>query len=72
MLVLTRKTDQGIVIEGGVTIRVLGVDGDRVKLGITAPEHRGIWREELEPEWHAVLDYDGVWAKSVGEELLEK
>ena len=37
MLVLTRKIDQGIVISGNIYIRVLGVERDRVKIGISAP-----------------------------------
>ena len=47
MLILTRKTDQGIVLDGRIVVRVLGVDGDRVKLGITAPLAVVVLREEL-------------------------
>lgn len=47
MLVLTRKVDQGIVIAGNIYIRVLGVDGDRVKIGIAAPREIPVLREEL-------------------------
>ena len=47
MLILTRKPDQGIVIDGDTTVRVLAVDGDRVKLGIEAPPRVIVLREEL-------------------------
>lgn len=47
MLVLTRKTGQGIVLDEGITVRVLGVDGDRVRLGIAAPASVLVLREEL-------------------------
>lgn len=47
MLILTRKTDQGIVLGNDITIRVLSVDGDRVKLGISAPSSVLVLREEL-------------------------
>ncbi len=47
MLVLTRKIDQGIVIAGNIYIRVLGVEGDRVKIGIAAPKEIPVLREEL-------------------------
>ena len=55
MLILTRKVDQGIVITGDLsgsasgvaTIRVLGVERDRVKIGIEAPDGIVIMREEL-------------------------
>lgn len=47
MLVLTRKIDQGIVISGNIVIRVLGVERDRVKIGISAPLNITVLREEL-------------------------
>ncbi len=47
MLVLTRKIDQGIVIAGNIYVRVLGVERDRVKIGIAAPTDIPILRQEL-------------------------
>jgi carbon storage regulator len=47
MLVLTRKIDQGIVISGNIIVRVLGVERDRVKIGISAPLEVTILRQEL-------------------------
>jgi carbon storage regulator len=47
MLVLTRKIDQGIVISGNIYVRVLGVERDRVKIGISAPMDITILRQEL-------------------------
>lgn len=47
MLVLTRKIDQGIVISGNIYIRVLGVERDRVKIGISAPLEVTVLRQEL-------------------------
>lgn len=47
MLVLTRKIDQGIVIAGNIIVRVLGVERDRVKLGISAPLDIPVLRQEL-------------------------
>ena len=47
MLILTRKTEQGIVIDGHTVVRVLSIDGDRVKLGIDAPRSISVLREEL-------------------------
>ena len=47
MLVLTRKVDQGIVISGNIYVRVLGVERDRVKIGISAPLEVTILRQEL-------------------------
>ena len=47
MLILTRKIDQSIIIQGNITVMVLGVERDRVKLGIAAPEEVTVLREEL-------------------------
>ena len=47
MLILTRKIDQGIVISGNIYVRVLGVERDRVKIGISAPTEITVLREEL-------------------------
>ena len=47
MLILTRKIDQAIVIQGNILVRVLGIERDRVKLGIAADESIIILREEL-------------------------
>lgn len=47
MLILTRKTEQGIIIDGDIVIRVLAVDGERVKIGIDAPKSVAVLREEL-------------------------
>ncbi len=47
MLVLTRKIDQGIVISGNIYVRVLGVERDRVKIGISAPLDVIVLRQEL-------------------------
>ena len=50
MLILTRKIDQSIIIQGNITIMVLGVERDRVKLGIAAPADVAVLREELMAE----------------------
>ena len=47
MLILTRKVDQGIIISGNIWVRVLGVDRDRVKIGIDAPLDVTVLRQEL-------------------------
>jgi carbon storage regulator len=47
MLVLSRKSDQSILIDGQITIKVIQVHHNQVKLGITAPPWVSIKREEL-------------------------
>ena len=48
MLVLTRKPTQSVLIGDSVRIVVTKVSGNRVTLGIEAPEHVRILRSELE------------------------
>ena len=47
MLVLTRKSGETILLGDDIEIRVLGVDGDQVKIGIVAPRSVNIVRGEL-------------------------
>ena len=47
MLVLSRKVDQEIVIDGNIKIRVLKVKGNTIRLGIDAPRDVQIARGEL-------------------------
>jgi len=47
MLVLSRKVDQAIVIGDGIEIQVNRIEGDTVKLGISAPRQVAILRKEL-------------------------
>jgi carbon storage regulator len=47
MLVLTRKTNQSIMIGDDVEISVLAVSGDKVRIGITAPRDIPVFRKEV-------------------------
>jgi carbon storage regulator len=47
MLVLSRKTDESIIIDRRITITVLEVRGDKIRLGIDAPKDVPVLREEL-------------------------
>ncbi|MBD3674444.1 MAG: carbon storage regulator, partial [Planctomycetaceae bacterium] len=47
MLVLSRKKNERIVVGENVTVTVVEVRGDRVRLGITAPGEVPIYREEV-------------------------
>jgi carbon storage regulator len=49
MLVLTRKTDERILVGSDIVITVVRVSGNRVCLGIEAPAGVRILREELTP-----------------------
>ncbi len=47
MLVLRRKIGESIILDGVISVSVLAVEGERVKIGITAPQEVTIVREEL-------------------------
>ena len=54
MLVLSRKESQKVVIGDDVTITVVKVAGERVRIGIEAPDEMLILRHELDE--HAATD----------------
>lgn len=47
MLVLTRKSNQSIMIGDDIEISVLSVAGDKVRIGITAPREISVHRTEI-------------------------
>jgi carbon storage regulator len=50
MLILSRKPGESIVIDGRITIKVMRLDGDVVKIGIDAPITVPVHREEVYDE----------------------
>jgi len=49
MLVLSRKLNEKIIIAGDIVITVVKIDRNQVRLGIEAPGHIPVYREELLP-----------------------
>lgn len=47
MLVLSRKTGQRLIIGSNIQVTVLSVRGDKVRLGIQAPEYVSVHRQEV-------------------------
>jgi carbon storage regulator len=49
MLVLSRKLNEKIVVDGGIVITVVKIDRNQVRIGIEAPGHVPVYREEILP-----------------------
>jgi carbon storage regulator len=47
MLVLSRKVNEEIIVGENVRIKVIAVQGNKVRIGIEAPDHVTIRREEI-------------------------
>jgi carbon storage regulator len=50
MLILSRKTNESIVIDGRITVKIVRVEGDVVKLGVEAPADVPVHRQEVYEE----------------------
>lgn len=47
MLVLSRKTNESIVISGGIAITIVDIRGGKVWLGVEAPQEIAVHRQEI-------------------------
>jgi carbon storage regulator len=56
MLVLTRKLGEEIVIDGDICVRVVAIQGDKVRLGVTAPKFITVDRDEVHQRRGDFLD----------------
>jgi carbon storage regulator len=59
MLVLSRKLNEKIVIDGEIVVTVARIDRNQVRLGIEAPGHVSVFREEICPQRRRVVERRG-------------
>ena len=67
MLVLTRKSNQSIMIGDDIEVSVLAIMGEKVRIGIQAPRDVPVFRKEVYLEIQEESSEDG--AKGVREEV---
>ncbi|WIV12047.1 carbon storage regulator CsrA [Proteiniborus sp. MB09-C3] len=70
MLILTRKTNESIVINNNIEIIVVGIEDGKVKLGINAPKNIDIHRKEIYENIKAENKY-AAQPKSIDLSVLE-
>ncbi len=59
MLILTRRVGETLMIGDDVTVTVLGVKGNQVRIGVNAPRNISVHREEI---------YERIKAEQAGEQ----
>ncbi|MGB9586318.1 MAG: carbon storage regulator CsrA [Anaerolineales bacterium] len=69
MLILTRKTNESLVIDDQIVITILELEGERVKIGISAPREITIHRKEL---WDAINEQNQIAENLAKEEKPDK
>ena len=55
MLILTRRIGETLVIDGHIFVRILGVKGNQIRLGIDAPPEIPVHRQEIQDKIDAQL-----------------
>jgi carbon storage regulator len=69
MLVLTRRAGESLVVDGGITITIMDVRGESVRVGIDAPRETRVHRKEIldavEAENRAAVTADEATAAAI-------
>ena len=63
MLILTRRVDERIFIGEDITLCVLDIEGNRVRLGLEAPKEIAILREEIHQRYAVDASNDALHSK---------
>jgi carbon storage regulator len=60
MLILTRRVGESLIIGDDVVVNVLSVKGNQVRIGIDAPKHVSVHREEIYDRIQAEKDQSNI------------
>ncbi|MCY8231413.1 carbon storage regulator CsrA [Priestia endophytica] len=66
MLVLTRKIGESIRIGEDIELKIVDIDGEQIKLGINAPKHIEVHRQEV----YEAIQMENEQAASLKENLM--
>jgi len=67
MLVLSRKKNESIIICDHITVTVIEIRGDKVRLGIEAPKHVTVHRREV---YEAIMNQQAQDLEDQGEKIV--
>jgi len=70
MLVITRKTDESLLIADNIEITVLEISKDKVKIGVSAPRDVKVMRNELVATQDANIESAEIISKDAMKALM--
>jgi carbon storage regulator len=72
MLVLTRKSNQSIMIGDDIEVSVLAIMGEKVRIGISAPRSIPVFRKEVYVEIQSERESEGDDPRAEVDEALDR
>jgi carbon storage regulator len=69
MLILTRRVGETLMVGDDVTVTVLGVKGNQVRIGVNAPKNVAVHREEIYDRIQKEQSADGAAATPKGDSI---
>jgi len=66
MLILTRKSDESVIVANNIEVKILSIRGDQVRIGFSAPKEVTIYRKEV----HEVIQHENRQAVTRGERAI--